>query len=125
MKIIEKIKKFEIIPCTFNEWVGVTDMKTQIHHGIHCAYYASYIFCFPCLAYNYIKYHLFPELNNNPPVLNNWNGADGNGGNIGNNNVNMENVGNNRRNPVKGGKRKIRKTRKSKKQLRKRKTSRK
>jgi|LakMenEpi03Aug12_release.lakeMendotaPanAssembly.Ray.scaffolds.fasta_scaffold871216_2 hypothetical protein len=39
----------------------VTNMKTQIHHGIQCAYYTSYIFCFPCLAYNYIKYHLFPE----------------------------------------------------------------
>ena len=29
--LIKKIKKFEIIPCTFNEWVGVTDMKTQAH----------------------------------------------------------------------------------------------
>ena len=29
--LIEKIKKFEIIPCTFNEWVGVTDTKTQAH----------------------------------------------------------------------------------------------
>ena len=29
--LIEKIKQFEIIPCTFSEWVGVTDMKTQAH----------------------------------------------------------------------------------------------
>jgi len=41
----------------------VTNMKTQIHSGIQCAYYASYIFCCPCLAYNYIKYHLFTEYN--------------------------------------------------------------
>lgn len=29
--LIEKIKHFEIIPCTFSEWVGVTDKKTQAH----------------------------------------------------------------------------------------------
>ncbi len=39
----------------------ITNMKTQIHSGINCSYYASYIFCAPCLLYNYIKYHLFPE----------------------------------------------------------------
>ena len=39
----------------------VTNMKTQIHTGIQCSYYASYVFCGPCLLYNYIKYHLIPE----------------------------------------------------------------
>ena len=39
----------------------ITNMKTQIHSGINCSHYASYIFCCPCLLYNYIKYHLFPE----------------------------------------------------------------
>ena len=29
--LIEKIKQFKIIPCTFSEWVGVTDEKTQAH----------------------------------------------------------------------------------------------
>lgn len=43
------------------EMFNVTNMKTQIHNGIQCSYYLSYIFCFPCLTYNYIKYHLFPE----------------------------------------------------------------
>ncbi len=41
----------------------VTNMKSLIHTGIQCSYYLSYIFCFPCLAYNYIKYHLYPEYN--------------------------------------------------------------
>ena len=29
--LIKKIEQFKIIPCTFSEWVGVTDMKTQAH----------------------------------------------------------------------------------------------
>ncbi len=41
----------------------ITNMNTQIHSGIKCSYYLSYIFCCPCLAYNYIKYNLFPEYN--------------------------------------------------------------
>ena len=39
--LIEKIKQFKIIPCTFSEWVGVTDMNTQAHEYSQ-EYYAKF-----------------------------------------------------------------------------------
>ncbi len=61
-KIIEITNQLHNLGFNVDKFI-VTNMKTQIHHGIQCSYYASYIFCFPCLIYNYIKYHLFPEYN--------------------------------------------------------------
>lgn len=61
-KIIEITNQLQNIGFKVDKF-KISNMNTRIHTGVKCSYYASYIFCFPCLAYNYIKYHLFPEYN--------------------------------------------------------------